>query len=125
MSGPQGFIHEYGEVFEVRRTGGSTQAQGLKQSTGRKHVQFLDSADVKVGDILYGTISGNEFRVIEVERQDYRQFGIIINAYYENVNRAAEPPRLTSVNTIHVGTMTNSALQQGSPGASSASQSYY
>ena len=81
MSGPQDFIHDYGEMFDIRRGGRSTQAQGLKQSKGRKHVQFLDSADVRIGDVLYGTVSRNEFRVIEVERQDYRRFGIIINAY--------------------------------------------
>jgi hypothetical protein len=117
MSGPRDFIRDYGEVFDIRRGDGSTQAQGLKQSKARKHVQFLDSADVRVGDILYGTVSRNEFRVTEIERQDYRRFGIIINAYYENLNRAPEPAAPTSVNTINVGTMTNSALQQASPGA--------
>jgi hypothetical protein len=118
MSGPQDFIYEYGEMYEIRRDGGSTRAQGLKQSKGREHVQFLPSADVKVGAMLHGTVSGNDFRVIEIERQDYKRFGVIVNAYYENFHRIAEPTAVTSGNTINVGTMTNSSLQQASPGAS-------
>ena len=117
MDGPQGFIHRQGEIYEIKRGENVSQAKGLVHPKGRKHISFLPEADIQLEDVLFGTVSRNKFRVIEVERQNYEEFGVVINAYYENLDRIAPPERTTSVNTVNIGTMANSTLQQASPGA--------
>jgi len=117
MDGPQSFIHRQGEVYEIRRGEYVCRAKGLVHPKGRKHISFLPDADVQLDDILFGTVSKNRFRVIEIERQGYEEFGVVINAYYENLDRIIPPNKSTSVNTVSIQTMTNSTLQQASPGA--------
>jgi len=119
MAGPQDFIESDGELYEIRRGDSVCRAKGLVlgKGQGRKHIIFLPETDVQLEDVLYGTISKNRFRVIEIERPNYGDFGVVIKAYIENLDRIVPPDKATSRNTINIHTMTNSALQQASPGA--------
>ncbi len=116
MDGPHGFIHRQGEVYEIRRGDNVCRAKGLVHPKGR-YLDFLPDVDVQLNDVLYGTVSKNRFRVIEIERQSYAEFGVVIKAYYENLDRVVPPEKASSANTVNIHTMTNSTLQQASPGA--------
>lgn len=61
-----------GEVFEIRRDEGASEARGLanrEQATQRRYIGFEPETDVAPGDLVVGRTSGNAFTIIEVERQ--------------------------------------------------------
>lgn len=116
MHGPHGFIHREGEIYEIRRGDQVRRAKALVHLNAG-YLDFLPDADVRLDDVLYGTVSKNRFRVLEIKRQSYAEFGVVIKAYYENLDRIVPPEKATSMNTVNIHTMTNSSLQQASPGA--------
>ena len=102
-----------GEVFEIRRGSHVSTAKGLpnrEKSGGRRYIGFKPDVEVIAGDELVGMVSGNHYLVTGIERQLFNGQLFQVKAFYDQ-------PHAPAVNTINVGSMVNSTIQQGSPGA--------
>jgi hypothetical protein len=116
--GPGGFIDRQGEEYEIRHGDVVTRAQGLRHSQGRdRHVSFHPGTSVEAGDLLVAIASGDQLRVTHVEHTPPHRLGAVVKAYYEPEKKhmKPQPPRVSNV--VNVGTMNQSAIQQGSEGA--------
>jgi hypothetical protein len=107
--GLDSFIERHGETFDIERDGHQLVAKGLtnRDKRGRRFVSFYPGTDVQEGDALRGQVSGDLFKVANVERELMRGSVFQVVAY-------VEPERSPSP-AIHVGSMVNSAIMQGSP----------
>lgn len=105
----------HGEMFSIRRGSQEHEAKGLKNGdrAGRRYIGFYPGTDVQKGDLLHGAVSGNKWRVTDVETSLMHGRVFQIKAYID------PPPQHErhAPMGIHVGSMVNSAIQQGSPGA--------
>jgi len=99
-----------GEDFDVQGEGRNLVARGLTH-TKQQYIGFYPDTDVKAGYLLRGQTSGNEFKVVRVERTIQNGEVFQVKAYYEkSVKQEAR-------NIVTVGQMVGSALQLDSPGA--------
>lgn len=109
-----GFLMEQnGETYVVTRGPDSFETMGLKnkEKDGTPYVGFYPDTDVRAGDRLKGQVSGNEYQVHRTENTMLMGRVFQLKAY----TRATAS--LPSTSHIYVGSMVNSAIQQGSPGA--------
>jgi len=117
----QGLMAQHGEDFDIQRAEASAgTARGLRNhesATGKAYIGFFPDTDVKVGDVLVASISSDEFRVIDVG-SDIIHGGVLqIKAFTESEGAYQQRIAQSQSSSINVGTMTNSAIQQNSPGA--------
>ena len=107
------FILKDGEFFEVWRDNQTAFiAKGLR-NTARKYIGFPPGTTIRPDDVLLGQLSRTEFRVIDVDSTVVRGRIFQVKAFYEDKSQMKKEP----TNSITIGTMVNSALQQGSAGA--------
>lgn len=105
-------VRKHGENFRVIRAGQQVgQVRGIYDSDKRE-IACLPGADVKAGDRLIGEMSKNEHEIDRAETTVHDGAPLETRAY---VARATNPP--VTYNHITIGTMSNSAVQQGSPSA--------
>jgi len=110
MPGLDVFMDRDGEDFDVQGEGRNLVARGLTH-TKQQYIGFYPDTDVKAGYLLRGQTSGNEFKVVRVERTIQNGEVFQVKAYYEkSVKQEAR-------NIVTVGQMVGSALQLDSPGA--------
>jgi len=113
-------MNDHGEDFEVHREDGArSQERGLRneESSGRAYIGFFAGTEIRVGDVLVGAISKDRLRVIDVSSDLIQGNVLQIKAFTES--DAAHQSRIaqSAGNSIRIETMTNSAIQQASPGA--------
>ena len=117
MSGPRGFIERSGEMYEIHRAGQKvSEAKGLKNTqngTSRRYVGFLPGTSVEAGDLLVSMVSGDQFRVLEVESLNIRNSVEVVQAFYENERKHRTPSHAQPTNVISIGSVSHSAIQQG------------
>jgi hypothetical protein len=110
------FMQMGGEDFEVRRaeqTAFTTTGLRNTEKGGRKYIGFHPGTDIRPGDVLRGQLSGTEFRVIDVDSMIVHGSVFQVKAFYEVKSQMKQEP----THSVNIGTMVNSALQQGSAGA--------
>jgi ribosome-associated translation inhibitor RaiA len=80
------FMERHGETFEISREGKTLQAKGLRnteKATSRKYVGFYPDTDIRSGDWIKGSVSGDEFHIIDVAKDVIHQRAFQVKAYYE------------------------------------------
>ena len=90
--------------------------EGLRdteKSTRRKYIGFHPGTDIRRGDLLRGKTSGTEFLVVDVDAMIVHGKVFSVKAYYAVQDTIKREP----TNSINIGQMVNSAVQQGSPGS--------
>jgi len=109
------FMQLGGELFQIIREGESHEAEGLRnteKSTKRKYVGFYLGTDVQTDDWLKGTVSGDEFHVLDVTRDVIHGRVFQVKAYYET--KAEYMKRIASeraqLPTFNIGTAYGSII---------------
>lgn len=117
----QRLMEEHGEDFEVRRDDGTTSnARGLRnheKATKKAYVGFPPGTTLRVGDLLVGTVSKDRLRVLNVVSDFMYGEVLQIKAFSESEESYQQRTARSPASSINIGTMTNSAIQQNSPGA--------
>lgn len=77
-----------GEEFEVCREGANETfvAEGLRnteESTKQKYISFYPDTDIRPGDWVKGVVTGDEFHIVDVNRQVIHKEVFQVKAYYE------------------------------------------
>jgi len=116
------FMRRGGEKFEISREGESEVllAEGLRnteKSTNREYIGFYPNTDIRSGDWIKGTVSGDEFHVVDVTRNVVHQQMFQVKAYYETrvqyearmAADSARTPRYTIGAIVH--SMSGGTLQ--------------
>ncbi len=105
-----------GELFDILRAGQLVaEVKGWRPEAKAKWVLFPIGIDVRQGDIIQSKLSRDRYEIEEVgEVPELPNFGIrepVIRAFHHPYS----PGQPSTV--FNVGTMTNSAIQSNSPGA--------
>jgi len=107
-------MKSHGQDFEILRQGEIVSiVRGLPNADPEgRFIGLYPDSDVVIGDVLRGKVSQDEYPVIAVKRSVLGNQVWLIQAYYwvkGDVTKVSH--------SITIGTMTNSAIQQASPGS--------
>lgn len=115
--GLETFMEQHGVMFDVRRTGQSFQAKGLRNHDrgGEEYIGFYPNTDIRVGDILFNTVTRQEFQVTRVDYHLIHGEVFQVKAYFRSADRREEdgrqPPPV--FNYIKIGQASSVQIQQG------------